>query len=238
MKAQDPDHLPELGSQRDMNMTDDLAAKKPRTRQPCEAVGVFMDPAALRTAVNELESSGFDRANISVLGSDAEIRKRVGHLYRNVTEIEDDARAPRTSFVSGSKRVEDSRLQSCFPYTSAVSPGSPLSLRPAAQLALAFGAAIVGSAVGVSLGGLLAGAIAQHHAERIAEQIAQGGLVLWVKVADNDAEGHALAVLEKTGARDVHIHEIERKGRATAHPTRRARASRASLPPTAPTRQA
>jgi hypothetical protein len=59
-----------------------------------EVVGVFADPVALERAVTELEMAGFDPAAISVLGSDGEIRKRVG-LYRSVAEIEDDARSPR-----------------------------------------------------------------------------------------------------------------------------------------------
>ncbi len=74
-------------------MTDDRAAME-RISRTREAVGVFTDPAALEAAVYELLGSRFDKATISVLGSDAEIRKRVGHLYRSVEEIEDDRRAP------------------------------------------------------------------------------------------------------------------------------------------------
>lgn len=39
----------------------------------------------------------------------------------------------------------------------------------------------------------------------------EGGLVLWVSVPDQDAERRAVAVLEKMGAHDVHVHEIKRE---------------------------
>ena len=39
----------------------------------------------------------------------------------------------------------------------------------------------------------------------------KGGLVLWVSVPQPDAEKGAVAVLEKMGARDVHVHEINRE---------------------------
>ncbi len=186
----------------------DLAGKKPLTYRAREAVGVFSDPNALETAVNELEVSGFDRASISVLGSDAEVRKRVGRPYGNVAEIEDDARAPRASFEPESERIENQAATVVFPLYIGGLAGAAAVVAAGGALALAIAVAIIASAAGVTLGGLLAGAIAEHHATRIEEQIAQGGLVLWVKVADSNAEKRALAVLENCGAHDVHIHEV------------------------------
>ena len=175
-----------------------------------EAVGVFADPVALERAVTELEMAGFDPAALSVLGSDSEIRKRVG-LYRSVAEIEDDARTPRTPFVSTYKRVADETAAVAFPLYIGGIVGLAAVVASGGALALAIAAAIIGSSAGVSLGGLLAGAIAERHAKRIQEQLEQGGLVLWVKVDDADAEKRALNALENSGARDVHTHEIRRR---------------------------
>jgi hypothetical protein len=41
--------------------------------------------------------------------------------------------------------------------------------------------------------------------------LTRGGLVLWVSVTTPDAEKRALALLEKLGAQDVHVHELRRK---------------------------
>ena len=191
-------------------MNDDSAARKEQTYRSREAVGVFPDPAALEHAVNELETAGFDPGAISVLGSDREVRKRVG-LYRSVAEIEDDARAPRTPFVSRYKRLADETAAVTTPLYIGGIAGLAAVVASGGALALAIAAAIIGSAAGVSLGGLMAGAIAEHHAKRIQEQLDRGGLVLWVKVDDADAEKRALAALEKSGAHDVHTHEIRRR---------------------------
>jgi hypothetical protein len=78
-------------------------------------------------------------------------------------------------------------------------------------LALAVAATIAGAAVGAGLGALLAVAIARHHAADFSEQVRKGGLVLWVSVADAEAEKRAVAVLKQAGASDVHVHEV--KGR-------------------------
>src|SRR5438477_198483 len=69
----------------------------------------------------------------------------------------------------------------------------------------------VKTATGTDLGGLLAAAIARRHSAQVQEQLHRGGLVLWVSVADAEAEKRALAVLDKMAARDIHVHEINRE---------------------------
>jgi ApbE superfamily uncharacterized protein (UPF0280 family) len=59
-------------------------------------------------------------------------------------------------------------------------------------LAAAVATTILGSATGAGLGALLVHAVAQHHAKQVEEQLAQGGLVVWVSVPDENAEQRAL----------------------------------------------
>ena len=191
-------------------MTDDRAAME-RISRTREAVEVFTDPAALEAAVYELLGSRFDKATISVLGSDAEIRKRVGHLYRSVEEIEDDRRAPRAAFVSVGTRLKEEMAAVVFPLYVGGLAGLAAVVASGGALALVIAGIIVGTVTGAGVGGLLANAIAEHHYKRVEEQVVQGGLVLWVKVADHDAERRALAVLKKARAHDIHIHQIRRQ---------------------------
>jgi hypothetical protein len=193
-------------------MPDDPTLLNRQTYIAREAVGVFADANALEATVDELvDSSGFDKAAISVLGSDGEIKKYIGRLYRSVAEVEDDARTPRSSFVSVSMRLKDEAGAVVFPLYIGGLAGAAAVVASGGALALAIAMAIMGSAIGAGLGGLLASAMAEHHAKRIEEQIARGGLVLWIKVADDDAEKRALAALEKNGAHDIHVHEVRRK---------------------------
>jgi hypothetical protein len=50
------------------------------------------------------------------------------------------------------------------------------------------------------------------------EHLRKGGLALWVTVPHADAEQRVLAVLQRTGARDIHVHEINRERSLTDLP--------------------
>ena len=176
-----------------------------------EAVGVFDTPAAMEAAVDELEISGFNRAAISVLASDATVRDRLGKLYGSVTEIEDDPRAPQAAFVSEASRVEGETATVGLPMFLGGIAGGLAVVASGGLLAAAFAAAVAAGAVGAGVGGLLARVIARRHIDRVWEQLAQGGLVLWVKLRDDTEGARALKILINRGARDAHLHEIQRE---------------------------
>lgn len=176
-----------------------------------EAVGVFADADALERAVDELELSGFDRAALSVLSADARAKGRVEGLYRPIAEIEDSTDARRGAFVSRNSRTEGEAAAIGAPFYVGGIAGAFAVIATGGALAPAFAAAIAGGAAGAGLGTLLATAIARRHVARVQAQLMQGGLVLWVGVADPATEKRALAILQKTGARDVHVHELHRE---------------------------
>ncbi|WP_036281838.1 hypothetical protein [Methylocystis sp. ATCC 49242] len=53
-----------------------------------EVVGVFTDADTLQAAIDELMSSGFDRAEISLLAGEKAVDEKLGHKYKKVTELE------------------------------------------------------------------------------------------------------------------------------------------------------
>ncbi len=55
-----------------------------------EAVAVFDNVKQLQDAIDELESSGFDRAEISLLASSGAVETKLGHMYEKVEELEDE----------------------------------------------------------------------------------------------------------------------------------------------------
>lgn len=174
-----------------------------------EAVGVFRDAKALETAVDELEVSGFDRAAISVLATDVQATQQVERFYRTARDIEDSSRAPHAAFVSRDARTEGEAAVVGLPIYVGGCAGAVAVAAAGGALALAIAAALAGGVAGAGLGAIFATAIARHHAAGVREQVDKGGLVLWVRVPDADAEKRALAILQKAGARDVHVHEIK-----------------------------
>ena len=176
-----------------------------------EAVGVFRDPNALEAAVDELEVSGFDRAAISVLATDAKATEQVERFYRTVRDIEDSGRVQLGAFVSSNSRTEGKAAVVGIPLYIGGFAGAIAVAATGGALALAIAAAIAGGAAGAGLGAFFAAAIARHHAAHVREQLDKGGLVLWVNVPDPDAEKRAVAILNNMGARHVHVHEIKRE---------------------------
>ena len=172
-----------------------------------EAVAVFSDANDLETAVNDLEISGFDRAGISVLGSDKAIKERIGHLYHSVVEAEDDAEAPRSAFVSQGSRLEAEASAITFPLFIGGLAGVFAVVASGGALAAAIAATILGSATGAGLGALLARTIARRHLRQVQQRLSQGGLLLWVNVPTKDAETRAFSVLGRHGGQDLHVHE-------------------------------
>jgi len=176
-----------------------------------EAVGVFDTADALESAVDQLEIEGFDRAEISVLASDENVKQRLGRLYRSVSEIVDDPRAPQAAFVSKDSRTEGEVAVVSVPLYIGGIAGGLAVVASGGAMALAFAAAIGLGAVGAGLGGLLARVISHRHVDRVWTQLAQGGLVLWVDVRDDTAAALALKILVDSGAHDAHLRELDRQ---------------------------
>lgn len=187
----------------------DLPVTGPWTYIVREAVGVLPDEDALETAVDELERVGFSRAGISVLGRD-KAGERLSRIYQTVIVAEDDPGAPHAAFVSEHSRVEGETAAVALPLLIGGWLGAGAVVASGGILAGAIAATILGSVVGGGLGALLAEAVAQRHAKGIEAQVASGGLVLWVSVPNDTAERQAIDALARVGARDVHVHTIQR----------------------------
>ena len=51
-----------------------------------EAVAVFDDAESMESAVDEILSAGFDRAEVSLLSSEAAVEEKLGHAYERVKD--------------------------------------------------------------------------------------------------------------------------------------------------------
>jgi hypothetical protein len=179
-----------------------------RTR---ETVGVFSDEETLETAVDELNVAGFREAAISVLATRGKTKDSLRRIFRNVTEIEDSADAPQTAFVSSDSRVQVTAALIGVPLYIGGVAGVWAVSATGGSLAFALASAVALGGIGAGLGALLALAIYTRHVHRIQEQLKMGGLVLWVNTPTAEAEKRATQILKNLGARDVHVHEVQRE---------------------------
>ena len=72
--------------------------QQPRTVR--EAVGVFDRPEDLQHAIDELLSSGFHRAELSLLAGEHAVEEKLGHRYMKVSALADHPTVPRAAYVS------------------------------------------------------------------------------------------------------------------------------------------
>jgi hypothetical protein len=171
-----------------------------------EAVAVFDTAETLQNAIDELLSSGFHRAALSLLAREADVVSKLGHKYRKSSELEDDPAVPRTAYVS-TEAIGDSQGAVIG---TLIYVGAGLLMGPAAAaggtLAAIGAAAAVGGGAGGLAGAWLAQILGDKRAQHIQEQLDHGGLLLWVRTWDAEQENRAVQILKRQSGRDVHIH--------------------------------
>lgn len=173
-----------------------------------EAVGAFADAVSFQAAVDELLSSGFDRAELSLLASEETVQAKLGHCYQKTSDAEDDASIPRTAYVSPESFGDaEGGIVGGLLYVGAVAAAGAV-VASGGTLAATIAAAVLAGGTGGLVGSVLAKWMDDHHARFIQEQVDRGGLLLWVFLRDAEHEKRALAILAKHSGRDVHVHTL------------------------------
>jgi hypothetical protein len=173
-----------------------------------EAVAVFHDVSALDAAVDELRKAGFRRGDISLLASEDAVEKKLGHRYERIEELEDDPDAPRVVYKTRASvgESEDLIIGSMTYLPAVVAAGTVVAT------AGVVAAAVTGTAIaGALIGTVLAHWLDRQQAEWLQEQLDHGGLLLWVRAPDAEAEQKAMTILRRHSAHDVHIHRLPAK---------------------------
>ncbi|WP_367198462.1 hypothetical protein [Amorphus sp. 3PC139-8] len=177
-----------------------------------EAVGVFESAEALRDVIDELLSSGFDRAALSLLAAETAINEKLGYQFQKIAELEDNPIVPRCCYVS-TESIGDAEggLVGGLMYIGAtVTAGAVVA--SGGTLALVISAAALAGGVGGLFGALLAGRLGAQHAQHLQEQLDHGGLLLWVRTWTARDETRAVEILSRHSGRDVHIHTLPDPG--------------------------
>ena len=172
----------------------------------CEVVGVFHAADDFEAAVEHLLSSGFDRAQLSLLASERAIEDKLRHHRGRVAELTDDPMVPRAAYVS-TAAIGDAQgaLIGGLTYVGATAAIGAVVMSGGA-LAATLMAAFVGGGAGTLLGSILARLVGQHHAEYLHNQIERGGLLLWARAWEPADEPLATSILRNHGAEGIHSH--------------------------------
>ena len=173
-----------------------------------EAVGVFADAQKLQEAIDELMSSGFDRADVSMLAAEKTVQEKLGHKYKKVAELEDNAKVPRRCYVS-TESVGDAEggIVGGLMYIGATAAAGAV-VATGGTLAAAIAAAAVAGGAGGLIGSILDKWIGDNQAGHLQAQLDHGGLLLWVRTWNADDEKRASDILSRHSGWDVHVHTL------------------------------
>ena len=173
-----------------------------------EAVGVFDSANTLQEAIDDLLSSGFNRAELSLLAAEKTVEEKLGHKYQKIAELEDDPIVPRCCYISTeSIGGAEGGLIGGLMYVGATAAAGAVVVS-GGTLALVIAAAALAGGVGGLLGSIVAKWVGDHHARHLQEQLDHGGLLLWVRTWDADDEKRAVGILSKHSGHDVHVHTL------------------------------
>lgn len=173
-----------------------------------EAVGVFSNTNDLQEAIDELLSSGFHRAELSLLADEVAVNEKLKDRYASAVAIADDAAVPRTAYVSP-EALSDAQggIVGGLMYAGAVVAGGAVIISGGPIVTALVAATLIGSAGGI-VGALLAKWLGDIHANYLQAQIGHGGLLLWVRTRDAEAEKRAADILKRHSSSDVHVHGV------------------------------
>lgn len=184
-----------------------MANTVPNPERIREAVAAFDDPKALRAAVSDLQGQGFDRADISFMAREG----FEGHLaqdYPDIKRAEDDPAAARDPVITDTDIRQRRTLEISMATTIAAFAAAGFTVMTGGATAVAIGAAVAAMGGVGGLGALLGKAYGQGQENFLREQLERGGVLLWVRTPDAEAERRACAILSRHAAHDVHVHEI------------------------------
>jgi hypothetical protein len=178
-----------------------------------EAVGIFSNEDDLQAAIDELLSSGFHRAELSLLAGQDVVNEKLRGRYTNATVIADDVTVPRTAYVSPEAIGEaQGGVVGLLAYAGATIAAGAIVVSGGTILAAILGATLAGGTGGM-VGSFLAKWLGDTHAQYLQAQIDRGGLLLWVRTRSVAAEERAVNILRKHSPRDAHVHTLPLENR-------------------------
>jgi len=184
----------------------------PETTTFREAVGLFHDAFALRSAADELLLHGFDRADLSVLASEHAITSKLHKVY-TAAELEDNPEAPTVAYFAGDSFTELRAMLIAAPFMIAALAAGAAVAADNGTLTASFIAAGVAGVVAGLIGGLLALWLTSRQRTYYSTQLRKGGLLLWVRTPDAEHEERACRILKDAAADHVHVHDVTRPER-------------------------
>ena len=177
-----------------------------------EVVATVHSREELDALADRLTTSGFDRADISLMASHDAVVRKLSAVYRDPVEIAEAPDLPRRDLVTR----DDVSSVSAVVFGTLVSVGALGAALPViasgGALAAIGAAALTGGAAATAIGKVIRDRIVERlDAASLENDLLHGGLVVFVRARDPEREEEAMAIMRDCGARNVHVHEVRMK---------------------------
>lgn len=174
-----------------------------------EVVAIFKRSEELQSAIDELLTSGFHRAELSLLARERAVVESLGHRYANANELADNPHVPRAAYVSTEAiGGAEGAVVGALMYVSAIAAAGAIFVS-GGSIETGISAMVIAASIGGLLGIILAVWIGNNHIQYLREQMDHGGLLLWVRTWDVEKERRAIAILQRHLGRNVHLHTLQ-----------------------------
>ncbi|OUR78024.1 hypothetical protein A9Q83_08520 [Alphaproteobacteria bacterium 46_93_T64] len=184
-----------------------------------EAVGIFNDIPSLYDCVEELQTHGFDRSDITLLAHPHLETGGNDDKILDTHKLEDDPLAKRVAFIEPESIGDAEGALIGLPLYVLTLIGAGVATAFGATTVMTIAVAAALGAIGACLGAGAAYWLKKKPEAYYRAQLTHGGIPLWVHVKDKKHEKQALEVLNTNHAEDVHIHDLPE----TAYETREGR---------------
>jgi hypothetical protein len=157
-----------------------------------EVCATFGDPDAMQDAVSRLETSGFDRADLSLPEATPPAERITPEAGAKAVDTEEDARQARTLHSSGAAAA-----------VGMAAAGVVIASGGAAAPAVA--AAVVGGGVAGGIAYALTSASNEDEQRDRERKAARGALILSVRAPSAEKRAEAEAILRAAGATEIEV---------------------------------
>lgn len=175
-----------------------------------EVVGTVHNLELLEGMVVALSAAGFDKSNIDLMASREAVLEKLPAIYADPISLAEIPDLPRRELVTRDEGTTVTGLVfGTLMSLAALGAALPV-VASGGALAAVLAAMAAGGAAGAGIARVVRKVILGGvGAEALERDISGGGLVVFVRARDAAAEERAQEIMRKSGALNVHIHEIE-----------------------------
>lgn len=194
----------------------------PDTSPVREAVGLFHSVNKIHDCIDDLQSQGFDRSDITMLARPYIFQSASDAMLHDMQALEDNPTLERGPIVEPESLGDAQGALIGVPLYLATLAGAGIAAAFGAGTTMLIIVAGLTGLIGAAAGTAMAWALKNRQRKYYQAQLDHGGIPLWVHTKDVHHEQQATRTMTDNHADDVHLHDMSdmpyriEDGRSTA----------------------